>query len=101
MFRLKMSPSLDIYSFGMVVLFLFSEKYWWNSGPKPPRSPDKNQIALRSTQIDLLIAEMAGIEVLQNIAQQIQKMLHDDPKQRPDASSCRGSFTLCKGYHEV
>ena len=91
---LKMMPSLDIYSFGMVLLFLFSGQNWWTGSA--PRSPN---IADRETQVQTMLTNMEGRLVLEKIAQQIRKMLDPNPKCRPrQASDC--SFELRQSYHE-
>ena len=92
---LKMLPSLDIYSFGMVVIFLFSEKNWWPGSP--PRSPD---ITAREQQVNTMIGEMEGMVALQGIAQQVSAMLHPDAKRRPkEVTDC--SFKLNPTYHDT
>ena len=88
-------PSLDIYCFGMVVLFLFSEKNWWRD--TPPRSPDMVE---REQQVNTLIAEMEGTVILQRIAQQLRAMLDRDPKRRPqNADDCL--FELLPEYRDI
>ena len=93
MFRLRMTPKLDIYSFGMVVMFLFLEKTWWN-GLRSPRSLD---IAAREQQVNTQLAQLERILVLGAIAKQVCAMLDPDPKDRPDAAQC--SFELRPPYY--
>ena len=83
-----MLPSLDIYSFGMVVLFLFVEKNWWDNAL--PRSPD---IAVRDQQVNSLVEDMEGVAVLAGIARQVRAMLDPNPSCRPqEVTEC--SFNL-------
>ena len=88
-------PSLDIYSFGMVLLFLFSGKDWY-SGSTPAAANIEEE---REKQVQTMLANMEGLVVLEKIAQQIRKMLNPDPKSRPQkATDC--SFELCQPYHD-
>ena len=84
-------PSLDIYSFGMVVLFLFSEQTWWRNSNR------SLNIKLRQSQVKVIITEIEGLQVLQKIAKQLRQMLHPNPKRRPDAKGC--VFELSESYH--
>ena len=76
--RLRMLPSLDIYSFGMVVLYLFTERNWWDNAL--PRSPD---ITERNQQVSSLVADVEGVAVLEGIGQQLRAMLDPNPRCRP------------------
>ena len=78
-----MMPSLDIYSFGMVVLFLFAEKTWWD-----PNATHSLCIKHRETQMNNMITELCTRDVLQKIAQQLYVMLDRDPERRPSAKEC-------------
>merc|ERR1719362_1063909 len=77
-----MMPSLDIYSFGMVVLFLFLERNLWHSLPSL-------DIAERKRQLNALVTQMEGIAILQGIGEQVRAMLDPDPTRRPtEATDC-------------
>ena len=87
--RLKMMPSLDIYSFGMVVLFLFAEKNWWDiPNRSSPNTTHSLRIKHRETQMNNMITELRGRDILQKIAQQLYMMLDRDPERRPSAKEC-------------
>ena len=93
-------PSLDVYSFGLVVLFLFSERNWWGnanqSSRKPPQLPS---IGEREHRVKVMLRELEGLQPLQKIAQQIRRMLGCEPKKRPAALDC--VFELCEAYHDA
>ena len=83
--RLMMVTSLDIYSFGMVALFLFSERNYWSS-VSAPKSPD---IPAREQRVEALIQNIERKAGLQEIAQQMREMLDSDPTLRPtEATDC-------------
>ena len=91
-----MSTSLDIYSFGMVVLFLFSERNHWKSSP----TSSPTDIAAREQQVNTLVANMESRVGLQEIAQQVRAMLNSDPTCRPtEATDC--SFELLSTHQDV
>ena len=93
-----MAPSLDIFSFGMVALFLFSERSWWGNADQSSSKPSQSlTIESRERCVRVLIAEIEGLSVLQKIARQICEMVDADAKRRPEAKDC--SFELCAEYH--
>ena len=81
--RSKMSPSLDIYSFGLVVLFLFAEKVWWDRSER--RSAN---LKARGRLISAMLTELEGMAGLYGIAREVRRMLDRDPRRRPSAAEC-------------
>ena len=93
-FRLKMTPSLDIYCFGMVALFIFTEKNWWANLARPlPKVPTADDISSRQKQVKAMIVSMERSDsFFQTIGQQIREMLNHNPKNRPHARDCVFEF---------
>ena len=93
-FRLKMTPSLDIYCFGMVALFIFTEKNWWANLARPlPKVPTADDISSRQKQAKAMIVSMERSDCFfQTIGQQIRGMLNHNPKNRPHARDCVFEF---------
>ena len=93
-----MMPSLDVYSFGMVVLFLFSEKNWWeHSNRSSTKTRQTISIGQREERVKVIVTELEARDALHQIAQQLRIMLHRDPTQRPSAKEC--VFELGETYY--
>ena len=89
-----MLPSLDVYSMGLVVLFLFSEKDWWDKSDLRT-----SRLSVREHRISLLLSDLARESRLRGIVEQVKQMLDPNPGGRPSAMDC--SFELEPEFHDV